>query len=72
MDLSTHDLNSSWFTVSVDLTEPVPGELIDGVQDHFTDLKFSPNPAKVGAQWKNYKDPESGISQYNLQVLIAR
>jgi hypothetical protein len=72
LTLTLINVSLLWFTVSVDLTEPVPGELIDGVQNHFTDLQFSPSPAKVGAQWKDYKDPESGISQYDLQVLIAR
>ena len=58
--------------VTVDLTAPVSGEVIDGVQPGFTDLQYSPNTAKVGTQWRDYYDPESGIKQYEVQVEIAR
>ncbi|VDI54125.1 Hypothetical predicted protein [Mytilus galloprovincialis] len=57
--------------VTVDLTEPESGEVIDGVQSGFIDLQFSPSTAKVGAQWKDYHDPESGIQQYGVQVEVS-
>jgi hypothetical protein len=44
------------------------GTLITG----FTDLQYSPSTAKVGTQWRDYYDPESGIKQYEVQVEIAR
>jgi hypothetical protein len=34
-------------------------------------LKFSPNPAKVELQWRNFYDPESTIRQYDVQVQRA-
>jgi hypothetical protein len=58
--------------VTVDLTAPVSGEVVDGVQPGFTDLQYSPSTAKVGTQWRDYYDPESGIKQYEVQVEIAR
>lgn len=58
--------------VTVDLTAPVSGEVIDGIQPGFTDLQYSPSTAKVGTQWRDYYDPESGIKQYEVQVEIAR
>ncbi|VDI79784.1 Hypothetical predicted protein [Mytilus galloprovincialis] len=57
--------------VTVDLTEPESGEVIDGVQTGFTDLKFSPSTAKVGAQWNGFHDPESGIQQYEVSVEVT-
>jgi len=58
--------------VTVDLTAPVSGEVVDGIQPGFTDLQYSPSTAKVGTQWRDYYDPESGIKQYEVQVKIAR
>ncbi|XP_076076023.1 uncharacterized protein LOC143046845 [Mytilus galloprovincialis] len=57
--------------VTVDLTAPESGEVIDGVQTDFTDLQYSASTAKVGAQWEGYHDPESGIQQYGVQVEIS-
>ncbi|CAG2244057.1 unnamed protein product [Mytilus edulis] len=71
MNCKSHTVLSSW-SITVDLTEPVSGEVIDGVQENFSDLQFSPNPAKLGAQWKDYSDPESDINQYEIQVQAAR
>lgn len=65
-------MNLNLFSVTVDLTEPESGEVVDGVQTGFTDLKFSPSTAKVGAQWKGFHDPESGIQQYEVSVEVAR
>jgi hypothetical protein len=44
---------------------------IDGNVTGFSDLKFSPNPAKVELQWRNFYDPESTIRQYDVQVQRA-
>ncbi|CAC5384518.1 unnamed protein product [Mytilus coruscus] len=54
--------------VTVDLTKPVPGQVIDGNVTGFKDVMFSPSPAKVEVQWRNYYDPESTIKQYEVQV----
>ena len=57
--------------MTVDLTKPVSGQVIDGNVTGFSDLKFSPNPAKVELQWRNFYDPESTIRQYDVQVQRA-
>ncbi|CAG2187681.1 unnamed protein product [Mytilus edulis] len=57
--------------VTVDLTKPVPGSVIDGNNDDFTDIQFSASPAKVEVQWRNYTDPESTIYQYEVLVQSA-
>ncbi|VDI41391.1 Hypothetical predicted protein [Mytilus galloprovincialis] len=54
--------------VTVDLTKPVPGQVVDGNVTGFKDIEFSPSPAKVEVQWRNYYDPESTIKQYEVQV----
>ncbi|KAJ8321023.1 hypothetical protein KUTeg_002610 [Tegillarca granosa] len=58
--------------VMVDLTKPVPGEVIDGNGTTFTDLKFTAATAKLEAQWRGFSDPESTIYQYNVQVHKAK
>lgn len=55
----------------VDLTKPVPGEVIDGNGTTFTDLKYTAATAKLEAQWRGYSDPESTIYQYHVQVQKA-
>ena len=57
--------------MTVDLTKPVSGQVIDGNVTGFSDLKFSPSPAKVELQWRNFFDPESTIRQYDVQVQRA-
>ena len=57
--------------MTVDLTKPVSGQVIDGNVTGFSDLKFSPSPAKVELQWRNFYDPESTIRQYDVQVQRA-
>ncbi|VDH98959.1 Hypothetical predicted protein [Mytilus galloprovincialis] len=58
--------------VLVDLSAPVPGEVVDGLMDNFNDLDFTSSQAKVEAQWKDYYDPESNIKQYDVQVSSAQ
>ena len=57
--------------VLVDLTKPVPGEIVDGTADNFTDLKYTTSQAKVSLQWKNFYDPESNISHFDVKVYKA-
>ena len=59
-------------TVLVDLSEPVPGEVVDGSADDFTDLQFTTSQAKVELQWRDYYDPESNISHYDVKVYRAK
>lgn len=59
-------------TVLVDLTEPVAGEVVDGSANDFTDLQFTTSQAKVELQWRNYYDPESNISHYDVKVYRAK
>ncbi|XP_076085507.1 uncharacterized protein LOC143056307 [Mytilus galloprovincialis] len=58
--------------VLVDLSAPVPGEVVDGMMDNFIDLDYTSSQAKVEAQWKDYYDPESTIKQYDVQVSSAQ
>ncbi|XP_048258676.1 uncharacterized protein LOC125384201 [Haliotis rufescens] len=57
--------------VIVDLSPPVPGEVVDGIQDGFDDVEFSTHVATVGTQWRNHSDPESDIREYAVQILRA-
>ncbi|CAG2214886.1 unnamed protein product [Mytilus edulis] len=57
--------------VTVDLTEPDSGHVIDGNKTDFKDIQFSGNAAKVEVQWRDYHDPESTIRQYDVQVQAA-
>lgn len=59
-------------TVTIDLTKPEPGSVIDGMNEDFRDLQFSASPAKVEVQWRNYTDPESTIHQYEIQVQSSK
>lgn len=59
-------------TVKVDLTPPVEGEMIDGLDTNFKDLQYSPSKTNVAVQWKDFSDPESAIREYATQVLIQR
>ena len=56
----------------MDLTKPIPGEVVDGIRTDFDDIQFSSSPAKVEVQWTNYSDPESTIEKYEVQVEAAR
>ncbi|XP_062596534.1 uncharacterized protein LOC134257978, partial [Saccostrea cucullata] len=58
--------------VLVDLTEPVAGEVVDGSAEDFTDLQFTTSQAKIELQWRNYLDPESNISHYDVKVYRAK
>ena len=58
-------------TVTVDLTKPVPGDVVDGNKTSFEDVQFSGSAAKVEVQWRDYHDPESTIRQYDVQVQAA-
>ncbi|XP_071152144.1 uncharacterized protein, partial [Mytilus edulis] len=58
--------------VTVDLTEPISGHVVDGNKTGFEDIKYSGNAAKVEVQWKDYHDPESTIRQYDVQVQVAQ
>lgn len=66
------DENNFPLSVLVDLTEPVAGEVVDGLLDSFEDLEFTSSQAKVEAQWRGYYDPESLIKQYDVQVSSAK
>ncbi|VDI73733.1 Hypothetical predicted protein, partial [Mytilus galloprovincialis] len=57
--------------VTVDLTKPVPGDVVDGKKTSFEDVQFSGSAAKVEVQWRDYHDPESTIRQYDVQVQAA-
>lgn len=60
------------FTVLVDLTSPMTGEVVDGKEASFTDVQYTTSRAKVEVQWRGYSDPESFINNYQVQVHRAR
>ncbi|KAL5015119.1 hypothetical protein ScPMuIL_009389 [Solemya velum] len=57
--------------VKVDLTKPVPGEIVDGNSPSFEDMEFTAAKATVAAQWRGYSDPESYIREYKIKVMKA-
>ncbi|KAK6192291.1 hypothetical protein SNE40_003784 [Patella caerulea] len=54
--------------VIVDLTVPVTGQVVDGLMDNFTDLKYSAAMATISTQWRNHTDPESSIKHYEVKM----
>ncbi|KAK6174798.1 hypothetical protein SNE40_013376 [Patella caerulea] len=58
--------------VTVDLTVPVAGEIIDGLKNNFVDIEFSAATATIASQWRGHSDPESNIRSYEVQILRAR
>lgn len=56
----------------MDLSKPVPGEVVDGLAEDFTDVQFTTSQTKVELQWRNYFDPESNISHYDVKVYRAK
>ena len=54
--------------VLVDLTPPETGDVIDGLRPNFDDVRFSVHQATVSAQWRDFRDPESGVVSYEVQV----
>lgn len=56
----------------VDLSKPVPGDLVDGLTEDFTDVQFTTSQTKVELQWRNFFDPESNISHYDVKVYRAK
>ena len=59
-------------SVFVDLTSPIEGSVVDGIQNDFMDLKYTASKSTAGLQWKGYTDPESGIGKYSVKVLGLR
>ena len=56
----------------MDLTKPIPGDVVDGIRTDFDDIQFSASPARVEVQWTNYSDPESTIEKYEVKVEAIR
>lgn len=63
---------SDIYIVLVDLSKPVPGEVVDGLAEDFTDVQFTTSQTKVELQWRNFFDPESNISHYDVKVYRAK
>ncbi|KAK3609657.1 hypothetical protein CHS0354_035942 [Potamilus streckersoni] len=57
--------------VLVDLTPPVEGQVVDGELLDFQDLDFSSSKVTVAVQWRDFRDPESHIRHYEVQVQRA-
>lgn len=45
--------------------------MIDGNTVNFTDVKYTTSQAKVDLQWRDFYDPESNISHYDVKVYRA-
>lgn len=58
-----------FFLVTVDLTKPDKGEIVDGKNPSFQDMNFTAAKSSIAAQWRNYNDPESNIKEYNVKVM---
>ncbi|KAL5013969.1 hypothetical protein ScPMuIL_008239 [Solemya velum] len=57
--------------VTVDLTKPLKGEIVDGNNPSFEDMAFTAAKSTIAAQWRYYSDPESYIREYNVKVMKA-
>jgi capsid protein len=47
------------------------GDIIDGKLYGFKDVSYSSQRATVSAQWRNFRDPESKIIDYEAQVEVS-
>ena len=62
--------SSSSNGVLVDLTNPIGGYVIDGLEIDGV-IYYTSNPTMVQAVWGNFSDPESGIVEYNVTIYVA-
>ncbi|XP_052806219.1 uncharacterized protein LOC128235437 [Mya arenaria] len=58
--------------VRVDVTKPLPGNVVDGNFLNFKDKQYSHSKSSVQVQWINFHDPESGIRSYSTSVERSR
>ena len=61
-----------YVSVTIDLSPPEPGEIVDGTNDAFEDLKYSSSSSSVSVQWRNFADQESNISDYAVKISNIR
>ena len=54
-------------SVLVDITPPIPGFTVDGL-DLTEDISFSSETATKSVSWDNFTDPESGIDRYQVSM----
>ena len=50
--------------IVVDRTPPIPGEVLDGEGLGNSDWNYQPLSTNLCAKWRNFFDPDSGISAY--------
>ena len=55
--------------VTVDITPPLPGLVIDG---DFAEVDYLYGDDDVTARWFNFSDPESGVQSYEVAVCDMR
>ncbi|KAI6660257.1 hypothetical protein LOD99_10427 [Oopsacas minuta] len=61
------DLSSASYAprpIIVDRTPPIPGVVLDGDGPGNTDWKYQASGSVLCAKWRNFVDPQSGISAY--------
>ena len=69
INLPLTNLNPCFVSVTVDMTPPTTGEVLDGLEPD-VDLEFSSHRATVSANWDGFGDPESDIIAQSITVYI--
>ncbi|XP_072034301.1 uncharacterized protein [Amphiura filiformis] len=54
--------------VTLDITPPVSGYIMDGQIENGIDMEYSSQPASVAAFWDDFYDPESSVAEYIVSV----
>ncbi|XP_035668224.1 uncharacterized protein LOC118410558 isoform X2 [Branchiostoma floridae] len=70
-NVDLREVGHSESPILVDTTPPAVGILYDG-SVHGHDLKFTSDPRKICANWKDFHDEESGLSHYLWGVGSSR
>ncbi len=52
----------------VDTTEPVHGQVVDGIGGFVEERDTQPGTEYLQASWRDFEDPESGIVEYEVAV----
>ncbi|KAI6655616.1 hypothetical protein LOD99_2114 [Oopsacas minuta] len=68
------DLESASYApepIIVDRSPPIPGVVLDGDGFGLSDFKYQSSASKICAKWKNFFDPQSGVSAYRWGVGTA-
>ena len=57
--------------IIVDRSPPIPGDVLDGDGIGLSDWKYQSSSSRICAKWRNFFDPQSGITAYRWGVGTA-